>query len=903
MGDHTFPSPPQSSFTPVANIAATWASVSGSSARDSSKELLNCLRVLGRIIPILYESEGSLEEEIMWRRKRKEASPHDPMSEEQEPQFVIQEEEDSDDDEDEDEDGEGEDEDDEDGDDNPAEAATPTRPTVAISEEELEPALADKLLSTAIDLMFCCGFTIPSKFKVDSNKINYTIWEKGIGSTVEVHSSGHLDANKVEVLRFLEILLSKTIYMTPSHLLLLTNPYISRLVHNHQTPRRLVLPILCSLLNTAMNSGSTKVAAILAPSVGGVINGVGDMVKELPYNHLMWKEDSRPHLVSASLGVLVALLDYQSAEGRDPPVSGGTAPPATTAPNAPGGPIDVAVAPTAVTNSFRYFLAKLHRPADLDYILNGILGILEQHMTATHNVLPGSRKGVPYVLETFLFFWKMVELNKKFRTHLTESDKLVDILVYLLLFCLEHKDKPQHHGLCRALSYIIQTLSSEPAFGTKMTLPVPSRIVIPAKWATPGSTADFFISSVYYTVATTSGQLNFTYPALLIALANAAPHMQYLQVPSATRLVQLFTSFSNPNFLLADDGHPRLVFLLLEIFNQIIYHQFQENPNLIYAILRSHKRFESLGTFTLARGLREIQRIKEAKEEAERIKTGRPLEKGKALDVGSPTSTPASNDSPSSRFTNLEDSSVDKLSLSRASSEAASSQLHDDAERPIPVPPTPSVGSTERQFATMRVSSPPASVQGLSEKARGKMREQAPGQPDEGELTPELLSVAAAGVGRNGFVPSQEWVTSWQQGLPLDTVLLLISELLPKVHELQNSSKTSNNIGHIIDFLRGADIRSSLPTPPPIAPRRFQWSDASLVWLSSMIWGEIFVKGTTSLAIWNATNVRLFGVRHTPQQRGVSNFVGGLLGNTSPTPNSPPNPGSGGHSRRVSRAI
>lgn len=159
MGDHTFPSPPQSAFPPVANIAATWASVSGSSARDSTKELLNCLRVLGRVIPVLYESEGPLEEEILWKRKKKQASPHDPMSGDQEPQFVIQ-----------------EDESDEDSEDDPPETATPTRPSVAVSEEELEPALADRLLSTAIDLMFCCGFTIPSKFKVDNHKVNYTIW-------------------------------------------------------------------------------------------------------------------------------------------------------------------------------------------------------------------------------------------------------------------------------------------------------------------------------------------------------------------------------------------------------------------------------------------------------------------------------------------------------------------------------------------------------------------------------------------------------------------------------------------------------------------------------------------------------------------------------------------------------
>lgn len=107
-----------------------------------------------------------------------------------------------------------------------------------------------------------------------------------------------------------------------------------------------------------MNTGSYKAPTALMPTVGGVINGVGGMVKELPYNHLVWKEDSRPHLVSASLGVLVALLDYQSAEGRDVPVTGGSVAPAA-APNAAGGLTDVPAAPTALTNSFRYFLAKL----------------------------------------------------------------------------------------------------------------------------------------------------------------------------------------------------------------------------------------------------------------------------------------------------------------------------------------------------------------------------------------------------------------------------------------------------------------------------------------------------------------------------------------------------------------
>lgn len=38
--------------------------------------------------------------------------------------------------------------------------------------------------------------------------------------------------------------------------------------------------------------------------------------------------------------------------------------------------------------------------------------------------------------------------------------------------------------------------------------------------------------------------------------------------------MQLFKAFSTPSFLLADEGHPRLVYYLLETINSILYHQF-----------------------------------------------------------------------------------------------------------------------------------------------------------------------------------------------------------------------------------------------------------------------------------------------------------------------------------------
>ena len=74
---------------------------------------------------------------------------------------------------------------------------------------------------------------------------------------------------------------------------------------------------------------------------------------------------------------------------------------------------------------------------------------------------------------------------------------------------------------------------------------------------------------------------------------------------------------------------------------------------------------------------------------------------------------------------------------------------------------SPTTEITESDFsATTR---PP-----ISEKARGKMRATSissiPASADSLENDEELVKVAEAGVGPNGYVPTQEWVTSWQKG-------------------------------------------------------------------------------------------------------------------------------------------
>lgn len=804
IADHTFPSAASPSVAAFAS--SLMKAGSGTTDRNTTKEALNCVRVLTRVLPAVFDVEGEstvFETDVLWKRQEVEDL-EAPVVTADANQFVIDDEDDSDNE----------------------SASQPRSPQKGRLFRQL-PSLAEKLLDALVSLLFCCGFTLPKEIQVDHHKISPTTWEKGVGATQDPGPSAPYDSNKTEVLRLLLVLLSRQIYIPPPALFTTPSLYSLHMVQTRD--RRDVLVILCSLLNTAMNASSPN-------------NGIGAMAARLPYNHLVMKgEDARLTLGTLCLQVLCALLDFQSGSARD---------------KAKGTDENRTVAPTARTNAFRYFLMKLHRTQDLTFILDGFLTTMDQQMASTHNILPGARKSIPYIPEMVIFFWKMIELNKKFRSFVLESEKCNDVTAHLVCYLVELKDKPQQHGMCRTLSYILQTLSAEPAFGLKLQTPV--RMQLPAKYQVPGSAADFTINAIYSVISTTSGQLNSLYPALVIALANASPYFKNMTVTSATRLVQLLTSFANPTFLLSDEGHPRLLFFMLEVFNGIIFHQSSDNAHVLYALLQAHQTFEDLATFSLARGLREIRRVQRAKDDLQRRRVSRDsASRGHSrTDSAVRGRTPQTPETLSRSATPDSAEKARAVDSARLMEEGAALGLSDSSENVPGIPPP-------------------------SEKARGKMKE----RHSEDDMDESLERIAAAGVGRNGFIPTQDWVASWHTGLQLDPILILIAELLPKLQELQSSQKTSSSTA-IANFLASVTLDHALPARPPLAPRRFVWSDASIVWLTSLVWGEIYVKHMSPLGVWNATNVRLFYVKHTPAQQRqltetVSNVVGGFLGRTN----------------------
>lgn len=163
MIDHTFPTPPPTGVSSFASslikTAANSTGVTTQYRRDPTKEVLNCLRVLQRILPVLFESEfRELETRILWQPEEIQADNSDHQGLDDQPQFVIEDEED---------------------DDTPK---SPTSPSNRARAESIEPqenkttCIAERLIKNAIDLLFCCGFTLPAKLQVDHYKYNYVIW-------------------------------------------------------------------------------------------------------------------------------------------------------------------------------------------------------------------------------------------------------------------------------------------------------------------------------------------------------------------------------------------------------------------------------------------------------------------------------------------------------------------------------------------------------------------------------------------------------------------------------------------------------------------------------------------------------------------------------------------------------
>ncbi|RAH77634.1 hypothetical protein BO86DRAFT_370229 [Aspergillus japonicus CBS 114.51] len=229
------------------------------------RDALNCIRILTRLLPYIYEAEHleEWEEKFFWARRKKKTREAQVA-----PEVLF--------------------------DEAQAEERDQTSPRAA----ELEDAkpLAEELIDTLLDLLFYTNFTIP-KLSSAKTKVSWSIWQSGVGCNTSMGSTKELESNRCEVLRLLLTLTGKAMYM-PSNLLPVQG--VRAITYITTCPdKQAVLTLLCSLLNTAIkyNPASWRV----------------------PYDHVVWK-DPKQILVIYCLQLLLVLLLYPVPEdGRGAP--------------------------------------------------------------------------------------------------------------------------------------------------------------------------------------------------------------------------------------------------------------------------------------------------------------------------------------------------------------------------------------------------------------------------------------------------------------------------------------------------------------------------------------------------------------------------------------------------------
>jgi len=294
----------------------------------------------------------------------------------------------------------------------------------------------------------------------------------------------------------------------------------------------------------------------------------------------------------------------------------------------------------------------------------------------------------------------------------------------------------------------------------------------------------------------------------------------------------------------------------------------QKNSYLVYAILKSKKRFEALRTFTLESGQQEIDRQNQLRKQnsSSQDALNSPLSPStEDIRTLSGATSPLSYiPEESGPFTIGDDDSDEEGNTHDTPSQ--SSRSHRRSR-------TPSIASSMEENV-------PLQTRGMSEKARGKMPAGQLSFSRQNSMTSISSHGATIQTSASYFKPTTAWIESWLINFPLHTILTIISAISPHVPEASLQSSTNPEartlIANLPTFVEEPDLRALLSEPSPICVQSFEWSALALGWYESLLWGFIFssemlvgsAAGSTpgTVGVWNGTSIKLFKVQEIASQ-------------------------------------
>jgi len=109
------------------------------------------------------------------------------------------------------------------------------------------------------------------------------------------------------------------------------------------------------------------------------------------------------------------------------------------------------------------------------------------------------------------------------------------------------------------------------------------------------------------------------------------------------------------------------------------------------------------------------------------------------------------------------------------------------------------------------------------------------------------------------WVPNPDWVLSWKQKLPLQTIMRLLQVLVPQVEKIC-IDKGLTDESEILKFLQHGTLVGLLPVPHPILIRKYQANSGTSMWFRTYMWGIIYLRNVDP-PVWYDTAVKLFEIQ------------------------------------------
>ncbi|XP_027053270.1 protein HID1-like [Pocillopora damicornis] len=460
-----------------------------------------------------------------------------------------------------------------------------------------------------------------------------------------------------------------------------------------------------------------------------------------------------------------------------------------------------------VDNLFCNYLSRIHREEDFYFILHGVANLLNNPLIQTY--LPNSCKKVSFHQELLVLFWKMCDQNKKFLFYVLKSSDVLDILVPILYHLNDARSDQSRLGLMHIGVFILLLLSGERNFGVRLNKPYSVRVPMDIPVFT-GTHADFLVIVFHKIITNGHQRLQPLFDCLLTIIVNVSPYLKSLSMVAANKLLHLLEAFSTPWFLFSNATNHHLVFFLLEIFNNIIQYQFDGNSHLVYAIIRKRNIFHQLANLPTdpATVQKPRRRLTSQGSDKDAQTSGSEGEEKKAG-----TSASAAEGLPEMSA----DMSVKEVRNPASESETSDVEARSPGE--ATPPSTPGTSRTER-------------------KSIGRS-----------------VSVTSSGP----FVATPEWVQSWKQKLPLQTIMRMLQVLVPQVEKIC-IDKGLTDESEIIKFLQHGTLVGLLPVPHPILIRKYQANSGTQMWFRTYMWGIIYLRNIDP-PIWYDTDVKLFEIQ------------------------------------------